>query len=166
MLRHIHHIMLKVTKWWYFQKHTLQYWRKKLISNFLIINSFWCLAVLIFKSNNNCYMVYTVKCIETNSIRGLVSGATTMTPCCAANCWKPDFVMKFCSVQVRPRRNIQTMGGDSGGMRGTCPLNIWKGGWSINCPPINDQVFPDIIIIILFNIANCQTAVTVTIWYW
>jgi len=42
------------------------------------------------------------------SIRGLVSGATTMTPCCAANCWKPDFVMKFCSVQVSPGGNIQT----------------------------------------------------------
>ena len=36
------------------------------------------------------------------NLRGLVSGATIMIPCSAAVRCAPAFVIKFCSVQVRP----------------------------------------------------------------
>ena len=35
---------------------------------------------------------------------GLVSGAMRMMPLSAATRWAPAFVMKFCSVQVKPRK--------------------------------------------------------------
>ena len=42
------------------------------------------------------------------NILGLVSGPTTINLCCAANLWKPDFSIKFFSVQVNPESQNTT----------------------------------------------------------